>query len=106
MQGTAASDVLEVEVRLAAELAAFARPRSMSGARIPPHPYVRRYAVEHASEGGVLDERFINLEFLPYADAGRLRAVGFRVADSTTERHRRPPACVAAVRIFVAVGRP
>src|SRR6476661_5060282 len=73
-----------VEQRLAAELAPLARPRSVGGATVPPHPYVRRYAVEHAADGGVLDDRFVNETFLPYVDVARLRSIGSRGAPQST----------------------
>ncbi len=42
---------------------------------IPPPSYVRRHLVEHADAGGVVDERLMSVEFLPFADGSRLRAV-------------------------------
>ncbi|MFJ5731540.1 WD40 repeat domain-containing protein [Streptomyces paradoxus] len=38
-------------------------------------PYVRRHLAEHAAAGGVLGDRLLSAQFLPYADAERLRAV-------------------------------
>jgi hypothetical protein len=36
---------------------------------------LRRNLVEHAAAGGVLDERILTAGFLPFVDAGRLRAL-------------------------------
>ncbi|GAB88155.1 outer membrane protein assembly factor BamB family protein [Gordonia rhizosphera] len=45
------------------------------GGAIPPHPYVRRYLVEHAARGGVLDDDHIPPEFLPWELGSRVRGL-------------------------------
>ncbi|MFI7118819.1 AAA family ATPase [Amycolatopsis sp. NPDC049868] len=61
------------EARIAAALA------DLMGPGTPP-TYVRRHIVEHAAAGGVLDDRFLKPDFLPYVDAARLRSVTARIS--------------------------
>ena len=67
-------NVAEVEARIADELARLIQPERLAGRRAPS-AYVRRHLVEHAVAGGVLDQRILSVDFLPFADAGRLRAL-------------------------------
>ena len=39
----------------------------------PPHPYIRRYLVRHASYGNVLDDYRVPSAFLPWETSGRIR---------------------------------
>ena len=73
-------DRVAVEARIAAELLRLTRPRLSHGQVIPPPPYVRRHAVEHAAAGNALDDRFLSAEFLPYVDAPRLRVLNIAVS--------------------------
>ena len=72
-RGSQTQEVRAVEVRIARELARLVDPQRLGAQLVPPVPYIRRHAVEHAAAGGVLDERFLTPEFLPYVDATRLR---------------------------------
>ncbi|MFF5099058.1 MULTISPECIES: WD40 repeat domain-containing protein [Actinosynnema] len=40
----------------------------------PPHPYLRRRLVEHATLGGVLDDAHVPARFLPWDTSGAVRA--------------------------------
>ncbi len=62
-----------VEARIAESLLPLTRVREVGGQVLPPAPYVRRHAVEHAAAGGVLDGRYLSAGFLPFVDAARLR---------------------------------
>ncbi|MCX5044689.1 hypothetical protein OG921_16100 [Aldersonia sp. NBC_00410] len=42
-------------------------------ASIPPNPYLRRYLVEHAYRGGVLDDGHIPSAFIPWEQGSRIR---------------------------------
>ncbi len=76
-------DCRNVEARIAGELARLALPRRVAGRLIPPAPYVRRHAIEHAAAGGVLDSQFISLDFLPFVDAARLRGLSVGAVAAT-----------------------
>ena len=67
-----------VEARITRALTQPAIPRPETGRTAAPLPYLRRHLVDHAAAGGVLDERVLDVEFLPYADADRLRVAAAR----------------------------
>ncbi len=73
MGGLEADETVAVEARIAEELLRLTRGRRAGSQVLPPAPYVRRYAVEHAAAGQMLDERYLSAEFLPFVDASRLR---------------------------------
>ncbi len=62
-----------VEARIAEGLLPLTRAKRVGHALLPPPAYVRRYAVEHAAAGGVLDHRLLSSSFLPFVDPARLR---------------------------------
>jgi hypothetical protein len=66
---------VQVEARISAELFRLAQPHRVASRVVPPPAYVRRHLVEHAAAGAVLDEEVLSAAFLPYVDAGRLRAI-------------------------------
>ncbi|HEX6075961.1 MAG TPA: hypothetical protein VFZ32_11950, partial [Micromonosporaceae bacterium] len=68
-------EIAEVEARITGELTRLIEPGRMAGRPTLPPAYVRRHLVEHAAAGGVLDERILTADFLPFVDAGRLRAL-------------------------------
>jgi hypothetical protein len=73
MGGFEADATVAVEARIAEELLRLTRGRRVGSQVVPPAPYLRRHAVEHAAAGQILDERYLSAEFLPFADAARLR---------------------------------
>lgn len=68
-------DLQAVEARIAWELRGQAMVRPTLAVDQAPPPYVRRHLIEHALAGGVLDEQYVPIPFLPYLDLARLRAV-------------------------------
>ena len=71
----ATSEERSTESRILDALRPLLGPRRISGVSRTPPPYLRRHALEHAVAGGVLDSLLQNDEFLPFADASRIRQV-------------------------------
>lgn len=85
MGGLDADETVAVEARIAEELLRLTRVRRVDSQVVPPVPYVRRHAVEHAAADQMLDERYLSSEFLPFMDAARLRPlVAHRKRDKQT----------------------
>lgn len=102
MGGLEVDEIVAVEARIAEELLRLTRGRRVGSQVLPPAPYVRRHAVDHAAAGQVLDERYLSEEFLPFVDAARLRPlVAHRRRDKRSSPGR--PGLVAAWRRAVHV---
>ena len=69
-----AGDIQETEARIADALLPLTRTRTEPGRARGPAPYLRRHLVEHAAAGGILNGSTLTADFLPYADADRVRA--------------------------------
>lgn len=66
-------------------------------ADLPPHPYVRRYLVEHAARGGVLDDEHVPGHFLPWETSGSVRGqLGMPIAEDPSRRTLVAWACIEA----------
>jgi WD40 repeat protein len=114
-----ASDIGQVEARIAAELRDLARERvGVGGMRLPPEPYVRRHLADHALAGGVLEDGFLPQSFIPYLDISRLQSILARHSRSLGDILSRvlptiahlwdwdhPDANAAAIETWAAISR-
>lgn len=66
------SDLQVHETSIHAKITAALSSITRSTLPYPPHPYIRRYLVQHAASGGVLDDRHVPLAFLEWETSRRV----------------------------------
>jgi hypothetical protein len=72
-------DLTHLHQRITYSLLALIRRTDFDAELIPPEPYVRRYLIDHAAAGGLVEKLLSRVEFIVTADPKYLAAAVFRI---------------------------